>query len=45
MMNVAQMFGMRCSRHKKMNHEYNCALNNVGKIAKWYFTYCKKQKP
>lgn len=37
----AEMFGLMCSKHKRMSHNLHCALNNVGKIFDWYLAYRK----
>lgn len=39
-----EMFGLMCSKHKRMSHNLHCTLNNVGKIFDWYLAYRKIMK-
>lgn len=40
----SEMFGMMCSKHKRMSHNLHCALNNVSQIFNWYLAYRRINK-
>lgn len=36
-------FDVRCHYHRSKPLTFNCSLNNVVKLKKWYVTYCRKK--